>query len=313
MKDANHGTSRNTTIPLYIVTGFLGSGKTTLLKRMLETYADSTRIAVIQNEFADGHIDGRELRETGRPFKILELNRGSVFCVCLLSDFVSSCVALVEEIKPNLVVLEASGLADPIAIVEILSNSKLGSLLHLGYIWSILDPSNFLSVHRNITRVVHQIRVADEVVLNKTDLTDRETIDATAESVAELNPYARIVETSYCAAEVTLRSADIPTAVRRADEHSSLKPGKRPPVGSATIRTHETITKERLMRFLSDYSPKCYRLKGYVNLSDGTRLSVQASSGQIQTTEVLNHTQPTELVAIGPEVEQAELESALKP
>jgi len=298
------------TIPLYIVTGFLGSGKTTLLKQVLEKYADHRRVAVIQNEFADGHIDGRELRSLGKPFEILELNKGSVFCVCLLSDFVSSCVSLVEKTRPDLVVLEASGLADPIAIVEILANSELGRVLHLGYIWSIIDTASFLTVHTNITRVVHQVRVADEVILNKIDLVDRKTLERTAEKVSELNPYARITKTSYCAGEVTLRSAEKPIAYQRADEHSSLKPGKRPPVGSAVLRTHRRITERGLTRLLSGYAPKCYRLKGFVNLSNGTTQSVQVSSGQIHTVGIVNYTHPTELVAIGPDVTQDSFETA---
>ncbi len=298
------------TIPFFIVTGFLGSGKTTLLKRILEKYSEKKRIAVIQNEFADGHIDGRELRGLRKPFEILELNKGSVFCVCLLSDFVSSCVSLVEQTGPDLVVLEASGMADPIAIVEILTNSELGRVLHLGYIWSIVDTSSFLRVHGNITRVVHQTRVADEIILNKTDLTHPDTVEATSRRIRELNPHAHVVKTSHCATELRLQTADTPTAVLRAAEHSLLKPGERPPVGSAALRTHTTMSEAQLSRFLSEYAPKCFRLKGYVNMPDGTTRSVQAASDRICTVEVADYSQPTELVAIGPEVTQDSFERA---
>lgn len=152
------------------------------------------------------------------------------------------------------------------ALLGIPANSELGRVLHLGCIWSLIDTANILTVHANITRVVHQVRVADEVILNKIDLVDQKILDTTAEEISKFNPYVRVTKTSYCAADITLRSTELPTAFRRVDEHSSLKPGKRPAVGSATLRTHETITEAGLNRFLSDYGPKCYRLKGCPNV-----------------------------------------------
>lgn len=95
-------------IPFYLVTGFLGSGKTTLLKRYLDKYSDEKKIAVIQNEFAEINVDSRELRKTGKSFELLEMNNGSVFCVCLLGDFVSSLSDFILQHHPDMIVLEAS-------------------------------------------------------------------------------------------------------------------------------------------------------------------------------------------------------------
>ncbi len=103
-------------IPFILVTGFLGSGKTTLVTRLLNHFGNEKKIAVIQNEFANANIDGQELEKTGKAFKILEINKGSVFCVCLLSSFIQSLVELVESCQPDIIVLEATGLADPISI-----------------------------------------------------------------------------------------------------------------------------------------------------------------------------------------------------
>ena len=107
-------------IPFYIVTGWLGSGKTTLLKNILSKYGNKTRIAVIQNEFAPTGVDGKELKDTGQPFELIEVNNGSVFCVCQLDNFTEALDKLALDYNPDVIFLESSGLADPISIAEIL-------------------------------------------------------------------------------------------------------------------------------------------------------------------------------------------------
>src|SRR6056297_2750368 len=125
-------------IPFFLITGFLGSGKTTLLKQVLNKHADNSKIAIIQNEFAPASIDGTDLKHTGKHFEILEINKGSVFCVCLLSDFINSLSCFVDEHQPDAVFLEASGLADPIAIIELLQSPKLRNKLYLAHSWCII-------------------------------------------------------------------------------------------------------------------------------------------------------------------------------
>ena len=71
-------------IPFHIISGFLGSGKTTFLKRVIAKYGGQVNVGIIQNEFAPSNIDGAELRKSGNDFHLLEINNGSVFCVCLL-------------------------------------------------------------------------------------------------------------------------------------------------------------------------------------------------------------------------------------
>ena len=108
-------------IPFHIISGFLGSGKTTFLKRILEQYSGEKKIGIIQNEFAPANIDGVELRKSGKDFNLLEINNGSVFCVCLLGDFVSSLEKFVDEYHPDDIIIEASGLSDTTSISEIIA------------------------------------------------------------------------------------------------------------------------------------------------------------------------------------------------
>ncbi|MDX2443338.1 MAG: GTP-binding protein, partial [Bacteroidales bacterium] len=51
-------------IPFFLITGFLGSGKTTLLNRVIQQFSSSYRLGIIQNEFAQGIVDGQELKRS---------------------------------------------------------------------------------------------------------------------------------------------------------------------------------------------------------------------------------------------------------
>ena len=130
-------------IPFILVTGFLGSGKTTFLKKALSKIHDR-KIAVVQNEFAPANIDGIELKNEVGDFHLLEINNGSVFCVCLLSNFIASLSRFVDECQPDMVFMEASGLSDPIAIAQLFDDHALRDRLYLSGVWTIVDCSVLL-------------------------------------------------------------------------------------------------------------------------------------------------------------------------
>jgi G3E family GTPase len=303
-----------TTIPFVLVTGFLGSGKTTLLKRMLEQYADSRRLAVVQNEFAPASVDGAELRLTGKRFDILEINRGSVFCVCLLSDFVRSLAQMVERVSPDAVILEATGLADPIAVAQLLRAAELRERLYLSSVWCVVDATTFLTIEKAVTRVSHQVRVADRIIVNKTDCSSAD-LTAVEARLRELNPFASVERATYC--QVALGHAfDVPeadpVAVTRMDENAAFESCGRPAVGSAVVRSTRRITQANLERFLKLNAPGSYRLKGFVNLDNGTAVVVQSCFGAIEVRSVDYRDRPTELVAMGPGVDAEDFASSFE-
>lgn len=157
-------------IPFHIISGFLGSGKTTFLKRIIEQYAGEKKIGIIQNEFSPANIDGAELKQSDKDFKLLEINSGSVFCVCLLGDFVRSLEKFIDEHQPEIVIIEASGLSDTTSISEVISAGTLAEKIFLASNWCVVDAQNFAKVGLMKQRVSHQLRMADVVVINKCDL-----------------------------------------------------------------------------------------------------------------------------------------------
>jgi G3E family GTPase len=292
-------------IPFFIVTGFLGSGKTTLMKRFLYTWADRLRIAVIQNEFTPINVDGRELKTTGKPFRMVEINRGSVFCVCLLSDFQKILIDLVDSYRPDMVLLEATGLADPIAVGELLTALDLRKRVYLARIWSVVDGVRFLELCPRITQMERQIRIADTVLINKIDLAPQNE-DAIRLHIQSLNPFADIRTVSYCEIpldDILKGSVKDPVAIRQKKKHTDMVPSGRLDMGTAVIKTTRRISEDHLQYFLHDMVTKTYRLKGVVQLSDGSSVAVQSCFGETQVQPIPAFTGPTVLVGLGPDIQ----------
>ena len=279
-------------IPFHIISGFLGSGKTTLLKRIIEKYSEDVRIGIIQNEFAPANIDGVELKKSGDDFDLLEINNGSVFCVCLLGDFVRSLEKFIDEHQPEILVIECSGLSDTTSIAEMLSAGTLAEKIFLASNWCIADAQNFSKVGLMKQRVTHQLRMADVVVINKTDLIENGT-ETIRQEIKQINPFAEIRESTYCNIDFELGSTTLNKFY-----FDNEKPMARPNVKSMVIKSGKKLTREALNIFLTEWAPKAYRIKGFINLKNGKTVAVQCTFNTIEIFEAEPSFQPTELVAI---------------
>lgn len=292
-------------IPFFLVTGFLGSGKTTFLNNLIRKFSTSYRLGIVQNEFAPGNVDGVELRMSGKTFDLLEVNKGSVFCVCLLSSFTRSLSDFIEEYKPDLIFLEASGLSDPISIGEMLQSNELRDKLYLSYIWNLIDAGSFHQIGKTLPRIKHQVRVADTVAINKTDLGPDNTEEITG-WIKDLNPYCKIQKTTYCQIDMNddlLQYVNETIAIKRQDEHHSLKRSQSPNIGSYVIKTTKPIGQKQLEDFLKEVAPGSYRIKGFVKLDSNETVAIQSCFGDLKMEFVKNYTNPTELIGMGPNID----------
>ncbi len=290
-------------IPFFLVTGFLGSGKTTLLKRIINEYADSYNIAVIQNEFAPHNIDGKELQTTGKSFKLVEINKGSVFCVCLIDNFTEALSDLVDEYQPDAVFLEASGIADPITITQLLQSDLLKGKIFLAHVWCIVDSVNFNKLTSVNTRVIHQVRVADCIIINKKDLVANNS-DEIVKQVKQINPLGNIIQTSYCDANLDdLLSFKGGAILNQHIEIPERKRSGRPDINTGVLKSGKKIRQEALDDFLRLVQKDTYRMKGYIQLNNNTHIAVQSVFDKLDTSPVDNFRGMTELVFVGPQLE----------
>lgn len=279
-------------IPFHIISGFLGSGKTTFLKHFIEKYASEKKIGIIQNEFAPSNIDGVEIKKSGDNFNLLEINNGSVFCVCLLGNFIRSLEKFIDEYNPDILIIEASGLSDTTSISEITSSGKLSEKIFLASNWCIVDAKNYSRVGLMKQRVTHQLRMADFVVINKLDLYAGDT-KIIEQEIKKINPFAQIQKTTYC--QIDFEAGKESVNKLYFENQQSLP---RPNVNSMVIKTTRMVSENSVITFLNEWAPKAYRIKGFIKLKEGKTIAIQCTFNDIKISEVKNDFHPTEIVAL---------------
>ena len=276
------------------------------MKRIIDKYSDETKIGIIQNEFAPANIDGAELKKTGKDFNLLEINNGSVFCICLLGNFVRSLENFIDEYQPDIVIIEASGLSDTTSISEVVSAGKLADKIYLASNWCVVDAQNFAKVGLMKQRVSHQIRMADVVVINKTDLVENGLENIRME-IKKSNPFAEIRETTFCNIAFELGNSAINKFY-----FGELKTMARPDINSMVIKSGKKISLNSLKTFLNDWASKAYRIKGFVNLKEGKTAAVQCTFDSVEIIEIENDFHPTEIVALSDQFTLREWNRAFK-
>ncbi len=182
-----------TKIPVTLFTGFLGSGKTTLLNRILADpqFADS---AVIINEFGAISIDHLLVAMPRENMFVLESG-----CVCctVQGELVGTLVDLLAQRGKDgvpafrRVLVETTGLADPIPILEVLAaHPEIPVHFALHSVVTLVDGVNALGQLAEFRESRRQVAVADRLLVSKTDLADADTLAALAVKLNELNPDA---------------------------------------------------------------------------------------------------------------------------
>lgn len=287
-------------IPLQLVTGFLGSGKTSFLKHYLPVVSVGRKVAIIQNEFSPVNIDGQELK-ADFSCEMLEINNGSVFCVCLLGSFIDSLNQFLDQVKPDLVLMEASGLSDPLGVGQVFQAEKLRGRIYLDRVWCLVDARHFNQAPALQLRLEHQLRSADVILLNKLDLLNKSP-EELAKQVQQINPFASVLKASYGQIDDYDQSA----------KHKFFPAEKpiegRPDLESVVIRSSHKISSEALQQFLAKLNGSCVRAKGFVQLKDGRQGFLQAVFEDVELSFLDSKPVNTELVFIGKFAKNANLQ-----
>ena len=268
---------------LYLITGFLGAGKTTFLRNFVRQFSQK-RIYLIINEFGRTGIDGSLLREVDAM--MAEINNGSIFCSCRLDQFEKVLEEAVTQ-KPDVILVEASGLSDPTNIQKILSSGDFSSIQYRGSI-CLVDACRFQRVVETARMCRKQVAVSSLALINKTDLASREQIDRIRTQLLEINPGIRMVETSFGSFEPQWLSLIQPEPVM--DEAFATQDLT---LQKACVRFTSSVTPVQLRGFLTLLGEETYRMKGFIKTCEGVFLADCVSSA-IQLTPFAGEVEETE-------------------
>lgn len=247
--------------PLTLITGPLGSGKTTLLRHILAK--PDRKIAIIMNEFGEIGIDGIIIK--GNNIEIKELEGGCV-CCSLIGEFEEAINEILEKIKPDTIVVETTGLAEPDALIfdiqEALPQIRLDGVI------GVIDLEGMIRFPQVGRTLKIQIENADLLILNKVDLVSEEQLLACELDLRKINPTASFIPAKYCRVD-----ADLLFGIGR-DKTISQPSHKEHQIDCITINyeSKKIIDEKKFSQFADSLPSEIIRAKGFVQFPQGTFL-----------------------------------------
>lgn len=320
-------------IPVIVVAGFLGSGKTTLLNHLLRN-SDGVRIGVIVNDFGSVNIDS--MMVAGQVDSMVSLSNGCLCCAVDVSDMDEMLNKLAHRQSGiDVIVIEASGLAEPRNMIRLVLGSENPSVVYGGLV-VLVDGANFSTVRREHPELDQHVRLADLVVVNKIDsvpVSERERFTA---GIRELNPRAPIVETAHSRIDPALLfdsgevtppapgdqlSLDELLREGHDDDHedgSCHHDHLHHRYESVDFTSEMPLDARALTHFLENQPPGVYRIKGFVNFEIPGytgKFEIQSVGDHVRITPLRwksGEPRTTQLVVIGTGMDSGVVGSALR-
>lgn len=255
-------------IPVSLITGFLGCGKTTLLKKVIHDNRDR-RIVYLINDFSRMDVDAALLQQEGD--NVVSIPGGSIFCKCLVTEFIGNLKKVIEEFHTaetpvEGVIIEASGMADPLVVSDMLRETGLDEHYEIRSIVSIVDPRSFRKLVKTLPNIISQIEAADTVLLNKTDLYDEPQIAETETAVREIKPDVTLIRCSFSNVELDLLGGQSKAAAL----HGEYAKCKDPHYDRFETPNNAPADPDRIKQFIQENEDDIFRVKGYLQTEEGT-------------------------------------------
>jgi G3E family GTPase len=219
---------------VYLITGFLGSGKTTFLNRIIQRFPKDKKLMILMNEFGEIGIDGTLVESD--DLQMMEISKGSIFCVCVKTDFIKGLYEIAQKNPPDVLIIESTGVANPSDLKRDLKLPLFKNRFQFKEQFCVIDARNFLEAFDIYTSLEKQIASSTLFLINKIDQADRETIEKVKEVIRGLHPDPEFYETTY---------SDVPVE-RFFPETAAAQPA------AAAAEAAPSLTPEELEQYLED-------------------------------------------------------------
>ena len=298
-------------IPVTVVGGFLGAGKTTLVNRLIKE--GGKRFGVIVNEFGDINVDGA-LIENMDEDGVTEFSDG---CLCCAGrdDLAEAMLKLaLRPNPPEHLLVELSGLADPVPVAQTVLDPQLRGLFELDGIIGVADARNLQRTLAETPEGAVQLAYASSIILNKLDLASDGELETARGLLRGLNPLAHLVESENAAVDVPAQlaqSAFEPDWKPRNYEHQHT-------AGVASFTLHQDTPLDVMAwnAFMEEYiisrPGSVFRAKGFLAFRGiENEIVFQAVREIVKVTKAdQHHDGRSNLVVIGRGLDEAEYRAA---
>ena len=177
-----------------IFSGFLGAGKTTLIKKLIKEGYNGEKLVLIENEFGQIGIDGGFLKDAG--IEITEMNSGCI-CCSLVGDFGEALVKVLEEYKPDRILIEPSGVGKLSDVINAVRKIDAHDVELDGFT-TVVDAKKCKMYQKNFGEFFdNQITYASCIILSHTAGLSQEKLNEAVDLLRKFNPAAPIVTTEW--------------------------------------------------------------------------------------------------------------------
>jgi G3E family GTPase len=263
-----------TPLPTILISGFLGAGKTTFIRHLL-TSAQEQKIkaALVVNEFGDVDVDSYLLENYGAEF-IASIAGG---CACCggqddLMETLEEIAARPQEERPDVILIEASGAADPLALIDVITAPSLLNSVRLAAMVAVADASRLDDLRGALGPILQsQLQLADPIILNKIDVISGDPQTAIA-AIKSFHPGAQILPASQGNIDAqafwqnALASSKVLLSQGRAHSHFACQ--------SVVCPLPHPVSKEKLEVALNQLPENIFRVKGFVRLRGESTLQL---------------------------------------
>ena len=249
-------------VPILLVTGFLGAGKTTIVNHLL-AQAQGRRIAAVVNDFGAVNIDAELIAgaaEAKAGGAVVSLANGCI-CCSLEGDLLRTLAAILRRTpRPEAIVIETSGVADPAEIVRNLMDPVIWQEAPLETVLCAVDATSSAEA-LNDALLRSQLQVADVIALTKPDLTDEAGLGRIRDALKTARRAAILVDAPHGEVPAALLFPDAPT------HHAPREPGPRRPAAdrfeALAWTSREPVSLPLLQAAIARLAPKLARAKGF--------------------------------------------------
>lgn len=207
-------------VPITLLTGYLGSGKTTLINHVLNNQK-GYKVAVIVNDIGEVNIDADLIQKGGivneKDANLVPLSNGCICCT-LKVDLMKQIVEIVSTGKFDYILIEASGICEPIPIAQTLTvlseqSEQFGipKITRLDNVVTVVDALRLVTEFNcgndfekeNLEEedienlLIQQIEFCNTIILNKVDEVTKEQLEEVRLIIKKLQPKAKLIETNY--------------------------------------------------------------------------------------------------------------------
>lgn len=295
-------------ITIDVISGFLGAGKTTFINRFCKVLQNFGETAVIiENEYGDESIDGKLLSGTSNA--VFDLSQGCICCT-LKNELEDTLLQIAEQLKPDRVLLEPSGVFLLSEIFHIFKNPEIARQYELSSLITLVDAPLFLKFKGKYgIYLENQIKYSTQVVLTKQRDLSKEQIDQITMEIKTIKPDANIcLDSMFDLDDGQIMELTQNNPVVYPDE--SIKP-KHAAFKSVTLYPKKLYEAKELEAIMNDLKNGAYgdiyRLKGFVkNKTGAARYHLQYVGGNHTVALTPKQFKPM-VVVIGEQINKAEL------